>query len=130
MSYSPAYDIATMIQASDMGFGTLQTDLFVGEMPTSPNNCIAVYDTGGYEPSPGMSYERPTVMIKVRNTSYDAGFTIAQQITNDFNGRHNEEYGLYRYIGIWVVNGPNALGKDDNNRNELSINLRIHRTLL
>ncbi len=125
---SVARDIASLLETSSISLGTFATDLFVGGMPPSPDDIITCFDTGGYEPAPNYSFERPTVQVMVRNKSYEEGFDLAQEIFDALNGLYEEVVGSYRYLAIWVQNGPNCIGKDDSNRWLFTVNLRIHRS--
>ena len=40
-------------------------------MPETPDECVAAYDTGGFDPEPGYSYERPTFQIVLRGAKRD-----------------------------------------------------------
>lgn len=129
---SPATDIKDMLDASAAALGlTFATDLFVGQMPDSPDKCICVYDTGGYDPESGTErYEKPTVMVTVRGArmGYVAGWALAQDIKDVLHRLHNETWNSTRYIAIWCVGDINHIGFDQNQRPKFTINFRIHRT--
>lgn len=129
---SPAQDIKDMIDASDAALGlTFAVNLFVSEMPESPNECVCVYDTGGFDPaSTDERYEYPTVEIMVRGErmEYTDGWSLAQDIKDVLHKLHNETWDSTRYIGIWCVGDVNHIGYDENQRPKFSINFRIHRT--
>lgn len=125
---SPAKAIAQLLEDSSISLGTVGTNIFIGHEPAMPDNCITIFDTGGFESTPNYSYERPTVMVKVRNLSYDTGYDLAQDVHDALNGLCDVIEGSYRYIGIWVLSGPNSIGRDDNNRALFTINFRLHRT--
>lgn len=125
---SPAVDLANKLASSEIGVGTVNTNIFIAESPEAPDNCVTVYDTGGFHPEANYSYDRPTVMVKVRNRSYTAGYAIAEDIKLGLNGLHGESLGGTTYVGIWAMGDINSLGKDDNRRHVFSINFMIHRS--
>jgi hypothetical protein len=125
---SPAYDIAQILDSSGVSAGDYTTDLVVSQMPDTPNNCICVYDTGGFDSAADYVYDRPTVMVKVRNLSYRAGYAKAQLIKSALHGLSNENWGSSRYIGIWCMGDINSVGLDENQRQIFTVNFRIHRT--
>jgi len=125
---SPARDIASLLDSSDIDLGTFETDLFVGGMPPNPYDIIACYDTGGWEPAPNYSLERPTVQITVRNRSNELGYSKAQEVFDALNGLCGEVVDGYKYVAIWIQNGPNCIGKDENNNWLFTLNLRIYRS--
>jgi len=126
---SPAYDVANILESTAFGLGVIGTDIFIGREPASPDNCITVFDTGGYEPeSSDVVYELPTVMIKVRNKTYTNGYAKIAAIKAALHKAANIAEGTTRYIAIWAQSDIITLGYDDNNRALFSVNFRIHRT--
>lgn len=125
---TPARDMISLLESSAISAGEFEKDLFVGLMPHKPDNATTAYDTGGFEPESGYNYERPTVQFTVRNHSYSDGFALAQNIMDSLNGLYGVVVDGYRYIGIWAMNGPNSIGRDDNNRCQFTVNFRLHRT--
>lgn len=129
---SPSTDIKDMLDASDAALGLeFATNLFVGEMPESPNECVCIYDTGGFDPaSIDERYEYPTIEIMIRGErmGYAAAWSLAQDIKDVLHKLHNETWDSTRYIGIWGVGDINCIGYDQSQRPLFSINFRIHRT--
>lgn len=124
----PARDIVTILEGSEAGIGTFEQTLFISREPTSPDNCITVYDTGGFDPEVGYDYQRPTVQVRCRNKSYEAGWTLLDEVKSILHGLNNEVVGGARYIGIWTMSDITCIGYDTNNRALFTINFRIHRT--
>ena len=127
----PSRDIAAMLDESAAALGlTFATNLFVGEMPTTPDACVTVYDTGGYAPEPGYVYERPTVQVAVRGArdGYLVAHTLAQDVRDVLNGDVNDSINSARYIAIWCESDVLFAGYDDNHRPLFTVNFRIHRT--
>lgn len=125
---SPAYDIANLLASTGVGLGTVGSDLFIGREPTTPNSCTTVFDTGGFDPDAGSDYQRPTVMVRVRNPSYSAGWTQINSVRDALHVTYGWEEGDSRYIGVWAMGEPAHIGYDDTNRALFSVNFRIHRT--
>jgi len=124
-------DIIEILESSvkglDLVFGT---DLFQSFMPESPNACVSVNDSGGFEPQSNYIYEKPTVQILVRGDvwGYPACYALAKSIYNVLHDLHGEVWGSTKYIGIWAQGDILSLGYDESNRPTLSLNFRIHRT--
>lgn len=125
---SPAYDVMNLLGGSAIGAGEAGTDMFTGFEPPSPNNCITVFDTGGFEGDAVNDYRKPTVQVRVRNTAYAAGWIKANEIHMALHGLHNTTEDGTRYIGIWAMGEPSAIGYDENDRALFVVNFRIHRT--
>ena len=106
---------------------TTESNIFIGDKPDTPNNLICLYDTGGYDSEINMNkciVERPTFMIKVRDTSYVNGLARCEVIKGLLTTLTNITINTHLYIEIFQVGGVNALGKDDKNRWEFSLNFK------
>lgn len=134
---APSEDIKDLLNDdSDLGL-TFGTDLFVSDMPDTPDACVCIYDSGGYDPDVHIQYERPTVQVRIRGGrgpgAYQAAHEQAQEI-RDFliglwaGGAAAMTVNGARYVGIWCVGDVNALGYDENHRPEMTVNFRLHRT--
>lgn len=109
---------------------TSGTDLFIHLLPDTPNNCVCVYDTGGFDSEAAMTYQRPTVQIKVRGEkgTYDSTHEQAQGIRDELHTLHNETINSTRYIQVLQQGDIIDLGDDEKNRPVISMNFAIHRT--
>lgn len=120
-------DILAGISSLALIFGT---DLHVAELPKEPDQCVAIYDSGGYEPQAGYNYERPTIQIMVRGEpgGYCVAQMLAQNCRDELHGLANYTINAARYIGIWCEADVTFVGFDENRRPSFSVNFRIHRT--
>lgn len=125
---SPAIEVKDILE--DFNIGTFARDLFVSQMPETPDVCMCVYDSGGFAPDSDNIYERPTVQVAVRGAAgkYEEAYGKAASIKNILHDLHNESWGTSRYIGIWAMSDVLFLGYDEKNRPLLTVNFRIHRT--
>jgi len=124
-------DVKDMLESSEHGsIGTFATDLFVHEEPASPDACVTVKDTGGFDPDAGLDYRRPTVQVRIRGPKGDflTAYTKALEVRDALHELHNETWNETRYIGIWQMGDIMDAGNDDNGRPILTVNFRIHRT--
>lgn len=123
----PSVDIKDIIvSVTSLVFGT---DIFISTMPGEPDNCVCLYDTGGFSQEQ-YGYEKPTIQIRVRNKSYLNGYNQARDLkylisTGDYN---NSDINGTRYILIKNSSDILYLGKDENNRFQFTINFQIHRS--
>lgn len=127
---APSQDIKDVLeQTSSLGL-TFATDLFVSEMPETPDASVGVYDTGGEDPEVNYTYERPTIQIRVRGAKgdYDGAYDTIKSIADVLNGLVDETVGSTRYVAIWQQSDIISLGYDDNRRPLLTVNFRMHRT--
>lgn len=115
-------DIADYLE--DEGLGTVGTDIFVGNQPETPVNCITVFDTGGQKPSIDIPTKRPTFEVLVRATDYATGKDLIDSVRTLLHNKYNETLvvdGNY-FFSINAVAEAGHLGKDELGNDEFSIN--------
>ena len=131
----PSEDIKDLLDGESTLGLTFATDLFVSDMPATPDFAVCVYDSGGLPAESGYVYERPTVQVRVRGAKggYIQAFETAQSI-HDFlirlwqGGQGAMTVGGARYVGIWPMAAPQFVGYDENHRPQVTVNFRLHRT--
>lgn len=124
---APSIDIKDVLVA-DQGYVFGDT-IHIGKEPTSPNNCVTLYDIDGL-PVPdlcGDINEQKTVQVRLRDVSYLDGWSKIQAISDAFNARANEVIGGTFYESIMIDSGPFHLGYDEKDRVLFSLNLKIER---
>lgn len=115
-------DIAQHIHNNSLG--TLATNLFIGHMPDTPNNCITIYETGGLPPSIELPRMSPTFQILIRNTSYATGRALLTSIRTLFHQKYNTQLvpnGTY-FLSINVQGEGGSIGRDEIGLEQFSIN--------
>jgi len=101
---------------------TTISNVYIGDMPATPDNCVCIYPTGGGTRGlVGDKTKQPTFMIKVRNTAYSTGFTQCESINTLLQSKVNGNFLLIAQEG-----DINGLGKDVSNRHEWSMNYRTY----
>ena len=119
-------DIAAYLATG--GFGTVGTSILVNTMPATPDNCIAVSIYAGMAPErthDGSGNSRPSIQVRVRNTSAGTARTKVEQIYNYLDGTTNKTIGSTFFLGITAINsGPVPMGKDENGRTEYAWNFQ------
>lgn len=100
-------------------------DIYYGGKPSSPNNCIAVFDTGGFNPKKDTTSD-PTVMIQVRNEDYSTGMNKLHEIHDLLKDKNNFWLGDYIFVYVSEALGePGQIGKDENGRHLFSCNYHL-----
>jgi hypothetical protein len=106
-------------------------NLFIGREPSTPNNCVTIFDGVGEPPALTLSndctLEYPGINIQVRDTSYLAAANLCQQIKDILHGRNNEVWNDTVYHAIICTGGPFLLDFDQNNRARFIVNFRLLR---
>jgi len=123
-------DVKNMLVAESALGLEYGTDLFIGSEPTSPKNCVTIYDTAGFPPYLGLSttgYEYPSIQIIVRNNDYMTGWGLAESIKDLLHGQANETWSSTLYLVIICVSGPAHLDFDNNDNARFFINFNLQR---
>jgi len=96
------------------------TNLFIGKEPTDPDNCTTIFDTPGYPPDKFhdklVSYNRPSIQIRVRNNSYLNGWDLINDIKNLLHNSGPETWSGTIYDSIFCSQEPALLDWDENDR--------------
>ncbi len=124
-------DIMSILE-SDSSLGISSGfNAFIGREPVKPNNCITIFDTPGRTAATvaekGSEYFYETAQIRIRNASYETGYSIAKTIADYLNGIAHITEDSTVYELITVNNGPFFLEYDDNENVKFIINLEIQR---
>lgn len=112
------------------GLDLVGDPIYIGDEPTSPINCITIFDSGGYPPDLGLmiqGYERPSMQIRVRNKKYLDGIHLAQRIKDALHGQAQITIGGTLYSVIQCTSGPAHLDWDNNRNARFFINFNIQR---
>ena len=125
-------DIATQLQAD--GHGIVGTTVFIGRMPDSPDNCLAVYEYTGQSPlmthdDPLPHIERPRFQVKVRNTGYANGRAAIEALYKDLAILRNATLTSANYLWVQPLQQPFYLRRDDNERVEFVVNFECMKAL-
>ena len=115
---SHANDLAIYL-ASKIAALTVGTNVFVGSEPTTPADCVTLYDTGGsapYQDYSGTEFvTHPSVQIRVRNSAYLTGDILINDIKDVVKRIVHTSLSGTRYDGVFISNEPIHLGKIDTN---------------
>jgi hypothetical protein len=129
----PSEDLKDELISSAVGVGefaaTSGWSVHISKMPDSPDTCIALYDTGGFAPSPKWLEDYPTVQIRVRGTAggYKAAWQKAIDARDALLGLPTTTLNNTIYQGVWVDSDVAFISYDDKNRPLFTCNLRISR---
>lgn len=124
---STSVDIKDIIDADS----SIGTDVYVGKIPSSPDNCTVIFDSGGrpsmltYNEEEKLEY--PSIQVYVRNNDYRTAMGVASSIISRLHGRANETWNGTYYALIKHLNGPMFLEWDDNQRVIIVSNFNVMR---
>lgn len=126
----PSEDIKDMLEAeSSLGL-TFATNLFIGKEPSSPDDCVTIFDTFGSPPQltlDNQKYENPSIQIRVRSVDYKTGWNLIADIVDVLHGQAQKTWNTTLYSVIYATNSPALLDWDDNDRCRFIVNFNIQR---
>ncbi len=110
----------------DEGVGVRDADLHPGFMPSSPDNAIAVRNTGGYPPHGEVELVESTFQVLVRNTTEPGAIEKSWEIYSLLNRLTQQTLKKDGIILRWcyALSPPTTLGHDENARALYSTNYR------
>lgn len=121
-------DIKDMIVAA--GFGTFQTDLFIGGLPETGNDlCISIMDIGGMSPELNYEWTRPAIQVQVRSKAggYLDAYTKISAIAGLLHGKQETINGVV-YKLIQQEGDISHIHTDEKRRSLWTTRFQIQRT--
>ncbi len=108
------------------------TEIFLSRMPDSPDNAIALYESGGIagihamHPNPGnVIIEQPRIQIQTRAATYQTARSKADEVFKLLDGLRNRDINGVRYHWIEAVQPPFALDIDPGERKIVAVNFEV-----
>jgi hypothetical protein len=102
-------DLANYLQTNQIG--TVGTDLFMGELPLNPSNCLAVIYSSSPTPNFSLDLFEQNIEFWARNSSMAAGYEKLMAIQTLLHRANNYKLGDYH---IYLSNCEGAI--EDNDR--------------
>jgi len=95
----------------DEGFGTLYTDIFVGEEPESPDSLIVVLNTSGGD-IPSAVSEEWLVTVRVRDESYETAHSLHRDLAISLQEKGQGFFGAMKIARLEPLAPPVTIGRD------------------
>jgi len=103
------------------------TDMFIGLMPDSVNDCIAIYDTVAFQQDARNSYDIDSIQVRSRAHDYNTAYTYLMTVRRKIEGIAEFTRNGTVYKGIWASSNVAFLKYDDQKRALFSINFNLIR---
>ena len=119
-------DLAQILQLS--GIGTIGADIFLGRLPDSPDNVVALFPTGGFPQDLPLPDVRMTVQVLVRDESYRAAYERIWRIYNLLDGGQRGRFiqsPTGRRMVAQAMQPPQSLQDDESRRSIFVFNLSV-----
>ena len=130
-------DIAEYLEAQSTRL-TVGVNLTKSFQPPTPDTVTTLIESGGVFPLHAFStggntrmYERPSLQVLSRSTSYETVRAVMEDVFTILDGIANTELPTstgVRYAAIDAAQSPFAIGRDSNDRFEMSVNFTIMKT--
>ena len=121
-------DLAAALQTAGVGVypGTSATrTIYIGEMPDSPDACIALYARPGRAMALFCDLQYPVLHVEVRAATYSAAQTKAEAIDAALHGVHDTALSAHQYLTIQARGVPCKLQVDGRGRTIFYQNFEI-----
>jgi len=125
-------DVATHLAAATIPTQdlTVGTNLFLGRLPESPDNCVAIYQSGGSAPSDQFgtaapALDNPALQIRVRASSYATAEALASDVWGVLVLVANQTLTSTRYLRLEANQSPFPLERDSQDRVVFVANFNI-----
>lgn len=112
---------------------TLGTNLFLGLIPETVSNCVAIYENSGIAPEFTLGndnlpvIERPELQVIVRDSSYATGRALADSCYRILTQIANQTINSVRYLRVQAIATPTVMDRDENRRVLFSTNFYVFR---
>ena len=115
----------------DMSIGELGVDLFLSQMPESPDSAVALYETGGGGYDAMAELHTAGLSVRSRAGDYETAYGLISDISNSLSAVGDEKYHLTGLGAGLTVNGntylrikpesePYPIGRDSHERVEFA----------
>jgi hypothetical protein len=106
--------------------------IFLGFVPTSPDQVLTLFDTPGPPASGTLPYDTPSFQVRVRGTQdVRTAYNKALQVYGALHGLHHTTLpgGTWLLKCLGMQSGPVGIGVDDNGRHIYVVNFttEIHK---
>ena len=108
-----------------LGYGTVGTDIWYGELPSTPDNAILVTPAPGPEPDRYLDTEYPYLDIWVRNNSTLVARQKIDAIFRSLQHVANVTFGDYYVYFINAVGNPLSRDRDGQNRHLYQLTIQV-----
>ena len=120
-------DVADYLELA--GVGTVGTNIFKGNMPDSPDQCITVYAYAGETPDLSIDIERPGLQVKSRALTAEDALDLAEHALAHLHKATSQTINGVLYYYIHALQSPIHLGRDEKGRYMYSVNYNVVKEL-
>lgn len=116
-------DLAIQL-ANDTGY-SIGNRLFKANLPPIPDAAIAILNRIGEQPNPYIPEKsNPMFQVLVRDTNYAAGVAILARVRQSLEAKTPTTIGSTYFYYIIALSEGGWIGRDDNGRDQWSMNFK------
>lgn len=116
-------DISAYLE--QQGLGTVGVDIYRGDMPDAPDECIALYEQPGQAPEQNWDAERPGLTVRVRSVDRGDAASRAYAVWKALNGLTNAALNGTEYHRIDASSSIAQAGRDGKRRHYYICNFSV-----
>ena len=122
-------EIAANFIAANLSL-VIGTGIFIGKEPASPIDCLTVYDTGGRDELTSLEHgcktmRRPSIQIRARNKSYQAGYSALQAAGEALKTARDYQYDGLILTAALRKTDIISIGKDTTGSSVFTLNFDL-----
>lgn len=124
---TPAEDIAQYLVDGEI-FSAVGTDIYIGQMPDTPDTSAKVTPTTGRPPVLVGEAEIPGLQITVRNSVFQTGYDKINDVMKQLHRTTVPEItGTTRnYYFMEALGSPSYIGMDEKQRHLFTLNILVY----
>lgn len=108
------------------GIATLDTNLYIGYLPSSPDTALAIIPTAGYAPESKLAYDKPTIQLFARGVLFTQGYNLLEAVYNVLQSLGSKDISGIHFVDITAIQSkPVTLGRDEQDRSLFSQNYLV-----
>lgn len=114
----------------DSGIGTINSDLFLGELPFDRTDILSLIYVLSPAPDKAIPYYRQVIEVWAQFTSYETGMNKMQQVFNLFHKRENYEIADFHVYLSFAMGMVDDMDRDSQRKHLFRLSLTfVYRNL-
>ena len=126
---APSIGIKDLLVAASLGtFNTPPSGswpIYLSKLPAEPDQCIAIFDTGGRDPDPKWLLDYPDITIMVRAKGFVDANAKIRNVRSKLQGLFSQDINGDRWVSLTQQGDIANAGHDEKDRQLLTVTFRL-----
>lgn len=109
----------------DQGVGTVNTDIFLGELPLDKSDCIALISAPSPAPDRSIPYYTQNIDVWARFSDYSEGVSKLQEVMDELQRKENYSITGYHVYLSYALGMIDDLDRDTERRHLLKVTFGV-----